>query len=124
MLTDATADRPEPRTEPHIVVAIASGGPAQAGDRGEFARQVFGTIPNIKDFRFMSSEPLRLGRQQGHQIMAQGKDATTGTDITIVQWLRFGSGAYLHFVGIARTNAWTAAYGRFRQGEAPSPAGR
>jgi hypothetical protein len=115
MLTDAKDDLPEGRTEPHIVVAIANGGPAQAGERGEFARQVFGTIPNLKDIRVTSSEPLRIGGQQGHQIMAQGKDAGTGADITIVQWLRFGSGAYLHFVGIARNNAWTAAYGRFRQ---------
>jgi hypothetical protein len=115
MLTDGMAELPEARTEPHIVVAIANGGPAQSGDRGEFARQVFGTIPNLKDIRVTSSEPLRIGGQQGHQIMAQGKDAATGIDVTIVQWLRFGSGAYLHFVGIARTNVWTPAYGRFRQ---------
>jgi hypothetical protein len=115
MLTDGKAELPEARTEPHIVVAIANGGPAQSGDRGEFARQVFGTIPNLKDIRVTSSEPLRIAGQQGHQIMAQGKDTATGIDVTIVQWLRFGSGAYLHFVGIARTDAWTAAYGRFRQ---------
>jgi hypothetical protein len=115
MLTDATMDLPAARTEPHIMVSVASGGPAQASERGEFARQVFGTIPSLKDVRFTSSEPLRIGGQQGHQIMAQGKEAATGTDVTIVQWLRFGSGAYLHMVGIARTSAWTTAYGRFRQ---------
>jgi len=113
MLSDDATDPPSVRT--HIVVAIANGGPAQAADRAEFARQVFGTIPNIKDVRFLSSEPLRMGGQQGHQIMAQGKEAATGTDITIVQWLRFGSGAYMHMVGIARTDSWTVAYGRFRQ---------
>src|SRR5204862_7050210 len=115
MLTDATADLPAARSEPHVVVAIAAGGPAQGVDRGEFARQVFGTIPNLKDIRFTSSEPLRIGGQQGHQIMAQGKGAATGADITIVQWLRVGSGAYMHLAGLARTHAWAPAYARFRQ---------
>jgi hypothetical protein len=76
---------------------------------------VFAGIPNLKDVRITSSEPLRINGQQGHQIMARGKDASTGTEITIVQWLQFGSGAYLHLVGVTRTEGWTEAYARFRQ---------
>jgi hypothetical protein len=33
----------------------------------------------------------------------------------VVQWLRFGGGAYLHLIGVSRTDAWTPAYTRFRQ---------
>ena len=76
---------------------------------------MFATIPNMKDVRISSSEPLRIGGQQGHQIMAHGKDGASGDEITIVQWLRFGGGAYLQMIGVARTDAWTPAYGRFRQ---------
>jgi hypothetical protein len=47
--------------------------------------------------------------------MARGKDARTGTEFTIVQWLRFGAGAYMQLVGAAPTAAWTGAYARFRQ---------
>jgi hypothetical protein len=47
--------------------------------------------------------------------MAVGKDVRTGNDINIVQWLRFGGGAYLHMIGVARSSAWIPAYGRFRQ---------
>jgi hypothetical protein len=115
MLTDAAPDVNGPTADPHLVVAIAPGGPAQAGDRETFARDVFSTIPNLKDVRIISAEPLRFGPQQGHQIMAEGKDSATGTDITIVQWLRFGGGAYLHLIGVAPTGAWTQAYARFRQ---------
>ena len=115
MLTDASEQSSPPTREPLFVISIAPGSPAQAGDRANFARDVLTTIPNVKDVRITTSEPLRIGNQPGHQIMAQGKDAATGVPITIVQWLRFGNGAYMQLVGIARTDAWTSAYARFRQ---------
>jgi hypothetical protein len=115
MLTDAPAAEPGPEVTPHFIVAIAAGGPEQAGDRGNFARDLFSTIPNLKDVRLTSAEPLRIGGQQGHQIMAEGKDSRTGNDITIVQWLRFGSSAYMHMIGVARSDGWVSAYARFRQ---------
>jgi len=115
MLTDAATDEPGPDVDSHIVVAVAPGGPGQSGNRESFARDLFGTIPNIKDVRVNSAEALRIGGQPGHQVMAVGKDVRTGTDINIVQWLRFGGGAYLHMIGVARTNAWIPAYARFRQ---------
>jgi hypothetical protein len=115
ILTDSAIDALGPAVDPHLVVAIAPGGPAQATDRDNFARDVFASIPNLRDVRLTSSEPLRVGGQQGHQIMARGKDNRTGDDVTVVQWLRFGGGAYLHMVGVARTDAWVPAYARFRQ---------
>jgi hypothetical protein len=57
---------------------------------------------------------LRIGGQQGHQILANAKDAIGTTDLTVMQWLRFGGGAYLQMVGVARTDAWKDAYPRFR----------
>ena len=47
--------------------------------------------------------------------MARGKDARIGTEFTIVQWIRFGAGAYMQFIGAAPSAAWTRAYARFRQ---------
>ncbi len=114
MLTDAPAADTGPDVAPHIIVAIAPGGPAQGGNRDDFARNVFAGIPNLRDWRINTSEPLRVGGQQGHQIMATGKDNRTGNAVTIVQWLRFGGGAYMHMIGVARTEAWTGAYARFR----------
>lgn len=115
MLTDVGTDEPGPDVEPHLVIAIAPGGPGPAGNRDIFARDVFATIPNLKDVRIISAEPLRIGGQPGHQVMAAGKDARTGQDVTVVQWLRFGGGAYLHLIGVARTSVWVPAYARFRQ---------
>jgi hypothetical protein len=115
MLTDAANDALGPGVDPHIVVAIAPGGPEQADRRDDFARDLFSTIPNLKDLRVNSSEPLRIGGQPGHQIVALAKDARSGKDVTVVQWVRFGNGAYLHLIGVAPTDAWIAAYARFRE---------
>jgi hypothetical protein len=100
--------------EPHIFVAIAPGGPAQTADRDAFARDVFATVPNLKDIRITTSEPLRIGGQQGHQILADARDPAGAVTLRVVQWLRFGGGAYLQMIGIARTDAWKDAYPRFR----------
>jgi hypothetical protein len=117
MLSDARGDAPgspDATLEPHLFVAVAPGGPAQTADRDAFARDVFATIPNLKDIRVTTSEPLRIGGQQGHQILANARDAAGTSVLTVAQWLRFGSGAYLQMVGIARTDAWKDAYPRFR----------
>jgi hypothetical protein len=119
MLSDGVSDAPGTpapggRLEPHIFVAVAAGGPAQAGERENFARDVFATVPNLKDARITTSEPLRISAQPGHQIFANAKDPGTGAALMVVQWLRFGGGAYLQLVGIARADAWKDAYPRFR----------
>jgi hypothetical protein len=118
MLTDGAiqgAKPGAPGVDTHMVIAIAPGGPAKAAERGSFARDVFSTIPNLKDVRFESSEPLRITGAQGYQIIGRAKDGASGQEITVIQWLRFGGGAYLHYIGVARSEGWTPAYARFRQ---------
>jgi hypothetical protein len=117
MLGDGPASpaAPPPASiEPHILVAIAPGGPAQSSERDVFARDLFATIPNLKEVRIESAEPLRIANQQGHQILAKGRDPSGSSMLTVVQWLRFGSGAYMQMVGIAPSESWKDAYPRFR----------
>jgi hypothetical protein len=115
MLSDAPADAGPigKSAEPHIFLAVAPGGPAQASDRDAFARDVFATVPNLKEIRITTSEPLRLGGHQGHQILAAAKDSN-GNAVTVVQWLRFGGSGYLQVLGVASTDGWKNAYPRFR----------
>lgn len=117
MLSDApagAAGSPDSTNEPHILAAIAPGGPAQNADRDTFAREVLAMLPNMREIRVTTSEPLRLSGQQGHQILANAKDATGTSALTVVQWLRFGGSGYMQIVGIAREQAWKDAYPRFR----------
>jgi hypothetical protein len=114
ILTDTATDPADKAVTPHIIVALAPGAPAEASVRDDFAREVFGSIPNLKDVRITASESQRIGGQPGHEIRATAKEPTTDADITVVQWLRFGGGGYLQLVGIAPTSGWTPAYARFR----------
>jgi hypothetical protein len=114
LLTDIATGASSSSIEPHIIVALMPGAATEAADRNDVARQIFRSIPDLKDVRITGSEQLRIGGQQGHEIMASAKDPATGADISVVQWLRFGSGAYLHIVGMAPAPAWTQAYARFR----------
>jgi hypothetical protein len=116
MLSDAAtgAQAAGASLEPHILVAVGAGGPAQSTDREAFARDVFATTPNLKEVRITTSESLRMSGQHGHQIIADAKDAS-GTALTVVQWLRFGGGGYLQLIGVARADDWRESYPRFRQ---------
>ena len=75
---------------------------------------MFAAIPNVREVRVTSAEPLRIIGQPGYQILAQARDPAGTASLTVVQWLRFGGGGYLQLVGIARADGWPEAYPRFR----------
>jgi len=60
------------------------------------------------------SEPLRIGGQSGFQTTAQAKDAQSNTDIMVAQWLRFGGGAVMQIIGMAKAEGWTSTLSRMR----------
>jgi hypothetical protein len=97
-----------------LFISALPGGPEEASDRDNFARMAFSQIAGIRDVRVQNSEPLRIASQPGYQTMAKAKDAGTGTDVIVVQWLRFGSGGFLRMIGIARAEAWSEMFGRLR----------
>lgn len=100
--------------EAHLLIAVVPGGPAQLDDHANFARDMFREIGGISDIHVSLSEPLRIGGQPGFQTMAQAKDARTGADVMVVQWLRFGGGAFMQMTGIARAENWPATLARLR----------
>ena len=96
----SSASRPAGRRTPVIATALRD--------------CAFASPPNLKDVRILSSEPMRIGGQPGHEMRVTGKDAKSGADVEVVQWLRFGSGAYLRMVGFAPKEGWVEAFSRFR----------
>jgi hypothetical protein len=112
-LSDAPGKTSSP-VQSHIFVTVAPGGPAQAGDREAFARDMFAAVPNVRDVRLTSSEPMRIVGQPGHQILAEANDPSGTTKLTVVQWLRFGGGGYLQLLGVAPADHWLEVYPRFR----------
>lgn len=97
-----------------MMIAALPGGPVEPGERANFARIAFDAIGGIKDVRVQMSEPLRIGGQPGFQTLAQAKDSKSDTDVMVAQWLRFGSGAFLQMVGIARADVWGDELNRLR----------
>ena len=114
LLTDGPQDDIDTTKQSHLVVAIGPGGPEQAGDRGEFARQAMSAVPGFKEMRITSAEPMRLNGQQGYEVRADAKNNKTDVPVTIVQWLRFGSGGFMRMVGVAPKDTWSEAFPRFR----------
>jgi hypothetical protein len=56
---------------------------------------------------------MRIGGLPGYEIRAQAK-GLNGAPVTLVQWVRFGSGGFLRIVGVGRQNDWDALFTRFR----------
>jgi len=115
-LTDGPKDTPEVSEQPVFVVSIGQGGPEQAEERANFARNMFTGLAEFKDVRIVSGDMLRLGggSMPTHELQAEAKDAKTDTPMKIVQWVRFGPGAFVRMIGIARADAWSKEYPRFR----------
>lgn len=97
-----------------LMVAAMADGPTEPGDYGSFARVSFDSIVGIKDVHVQMSEPLRMGSQSGYQTLAQAKEANTGIDLMVVQWLRFGGGGFLQMIGMSRADAWSDEFSRLR----------
>jgi hypothetical protein len=111
--TDGPKDTFEATDQPHLIVAAARGSP-QAADRDRFARDALRDLPRFKDVRITSAEPMRIGGQPGYEVRAAGTDAK-GAKIEIIQWLRFGSGAYLRILAFAPKDKWPEMFTRFRE---------
>ena len=111
---DSAKGPPEAGRIARLLVAAMPGGPAEPDERASFARLSFNEIAGIRDVHITMAEPLRIGGQPGYQSMAEAKDARSGDDVMVVQWLRFGSGGFLQMTGIAPVDHWTAVLARLR----------
>jgi hypothetical protein len=113
ILTDGPNDEVNAVEQPFMLIGVAPGQP-KPEDRDKFARQLFGTLPGLKDIKIVRSEPLRIGQAQGYEIVADAKDATSSTDVSAVQWLRFGQSGYLQMFAIVRKTGWNEVFPRLR----------
>jgi hypothetical protein len=100
---------------PYMVIASVSSGPAQPEDRGRFAQQAAGQIPGLREGRLTMSEPLRIAGSPGYETRIEGTSGKANTPVTVVQWLRFGSGSnVLRIIASTPRDDWSKAFARFR----------
>lgn len=114
LLTDGPKNSVELAEQPLILITIIPSVPEQGADRGSFARMALSGVPGVKDLRIQRMESMRIGGQQGHETVLEGKDAKSETDMTVVQWLRFGSASSVRVLALARRDEWPKMFPRFR----------
>ncbi len=110
ILTDKADEKAISR--PVMIISVGRGGPTDSSDRGRFARDLVATTP-VRELSIKSAEPMRINNAAGYEIRAEGKDPA-GQPLSVVQWLRFGSGGYMRIVGAGPSNEWDQMFGRFR----------
>jgi hypothetical protein len=100
---------------PFMVIGTIASAPAQPEDRGRFAQQAAGQIPGLRDGRIMMSEPLRIDGSPGYETRVEATSGKANTPVTVVQWLRFGSGNQaLRIIASTPRDDWSKAFPRFR----------
>jgi hypothetical protein len=96
------------------IIAAVPGSPGTLEQRANFARLAFNTIGGIKDIQMTMSEPIRINDQEAFETVARAKDAANGSNLMVVQWLRFGDTLSLQIVGISRAEIWDRELARLR----------
>ena len=114
VLTDEDKIGAEPDKNAYLFVSIGPSPQVPAEERDRFARQLLSNLNGYSELRVTFAEAQRIGNAPGYEIRLEGKEARTGTDVTLVQWVRFSGGAILRMVGIAPKNKWQESFARFR----------
>ena len=71
---------------------------------------------SLREARITSSEPLRIDGTPGFETRIEAVTGKNDTPVTVVQWLRFGSGPMaLRIIASATREEWPKAFPRFRQ---------
>ena len=100
--------------QPFMIIGMIGSTAASPDDRGRFAQQIATTIPGVRDGKITMSEPVRIDGQAGYETRIDATSGKDNTPVTIVQWLRFGSGTSLRIIGSSPRDEWPKAFTRFR----------
>jgi hypothetical protein len=105
---------PEYEFNARFIVTAAPGGPSDPNQRANLAHDAFNSIDGIKDKQVTMAEPVRINGQEAFETVASAKDVSTGANLMVVQWLRFGGGAFLQMIGVSRAEIWDKELPRLR----------
>jgi hypothetical protein len=100
--------------QPFLLIGVTGGEPPKPEERDAFAQRLFNNAPGLKERKILRAESLRMGQSQGYEIVAEAKDAKSGTEVNTAMWLRFGKTGYLQMFAIARRTAWNDVFPRLR----------
>ena len=114
LLADS-ADENAVETSPFMILGSVGSAPDRADDRGRFAQQAAAQIPGLREARITLSEPQRIDGMPGYETRIDAISGKGNTPVTVVQWLRFGSGkTAMRIIASAPRDDWSKAFPRFR----------
>jgi hypothetical protein len=99
---------------PFMIIGVIGATPPEPDDRARFAQQAATNIPGVRDGHITMAEPVRIGGMPGYETRINATSGKDNTQVTVVQWIRFGGATSLRIVGSAPRDQWSAAFPRFR----------
>jgi len=100
--------------KPFVIIGLIGATPQQAEDRARFAQEAAAQIPGMRETRITMSEPIRINGTPGFETRIDAVSGKDKTEVTVVQWIRFGGSTSLRIIASAPRNQWSAAFPRFR----------
>jgi hypothetical protein len=98
-----------------MVIGTVGSAPDKAEDRGRFAQQAATMIPGLREGRITMSEPVRIDGVPGYETRVDATSGKDNTPVSVVQWLRFGSGnVAMRIIASSPREEWPKAFPRFR----------
>ena len=110
ILTEGPTD--DITTQPYIIIAVGPGAPTEASERGRFATDMLSNAP-LANVKVKLSEPMRINGGQGYETRADAINPR-GSEVSLVQWLRFGGSGFLRIIGVGAKDSWDQLFTRFR----------
>ena len=100
--------------QPRVLIGIGQSETTSPADWPRLAEIAFAKLPGLIEQRITGSEKIRIDGTPAYELRALAKDAAQGTPLAIVQWLRFGAGAFVQIVGVTAKQNWERDFPSFR----------
>lgn len=111
LLTDGPKDQsPE---QPTLLLTFGTQTVSNPSDRQSVAQDMLRNF-GLPDLRIQTTETLRLRNQPMIEVRAEAKDPPSGTELRVIQWVRFSEGGFMRIVAAAPKKDWEEAFPRFR----------
>ncbi|GAB4070119.1 hypothetical protein KHC28_08530 [Ancylobacter sonchi] len=113
LLVKGETSGPEAGGRPIFIAGMVPG-EIDENERESLAKRAIASVPGVRDLRVERGGPLRIGGQQGIEIVANAADQQTGKPMKVVQWLRFGRANYIRMVGVLPADDFTRDFDSLR----------
>jgi hypothetical protein len=111
LLTDGQKDQsPE---QPTLLLSFGQQTASNPSDRQTIAQDMMRNF-GLPELRIQTTETIRLRNQPVIEVRAEAKDPPTGTELRVVQWMRFSEGGFMRIIAAAPKKDWEEAFPRFR----------